>query len=118
MFQSAVGRKNYEDAVNAAVDNLQGYLDGSIAKAVRDYIETQTSASSELEAKSKLVGQWIAMGIYLVAAKLSQGGNKVHLMYWDERALMALIVAGGKLTCDNIEDRITEVKGLLDYMVK
>ena len=30
----------------------------------------------------------------------------------------ALIVAGGKLTCDNIEDRITEVKGLLDYMVK
>ncbi len=30
----------------------------------------------------------------------------------------ALIVAGGKLTSDNIEDRITEVKGLLDYMVK
>ena len=91
------------------------YLDGSIAEAVRAYIEAQTSASSELEAKSKLVGQWIAMGIYLVAAKLSQGGNKVHLMYWDERAL---IVAGGKLTCDTIEDRITEIEGLLDYMVK
>ena len=30
----------------------------------------------------------------------------------------ALIVAGGKLACDTIEDRITEVKGLLDYMVK
>ena len=187
VFRSAVGRKNYEDAVNAAVDNLQGYLDGSIAEAVRAYIEAQTSASSELEAKSKLVGQWIAMGIYLVAAKLSQGGNKVHLMYWDERALIenlgsgtadvlatllgngealqmygsvmnadlsetlqalllkfvsgdalqlyrneisgfggldwkafprALIVAGGKLACDTIEDRITEVKGLLDYMVK
>jgi para-nitrobenzyl esterase len=169
------------------VDNLQGYLDGSIAEAVRAYIEAQTSASSELEAKSKLVGQWIAMGIYLVAAKLSQGGNKVHLMYWDERALIenlgsgtadvlatllgngealqmygsvmnadlsetlqalllkfvsgdalqlyrneisgfdgldwkafprALIVAGGKLTCDTIEDRITEIEGLLDYMVK
>jgi len=187
VFRSSVGSKNYEDAVNAAVDNLQGYLDGSIAEAVRAYIEAQTSASSELEAKSKLVGQWIAMGIYLVAAKLSQGGNKVHMMYWDERALIenlgsgtadvlatllgngealqmygsvmnkdlsemlqallqkfvsgdalqlyrneisgfdgldwkafpqALIVAGGKLTCDNIEDRITEVKGLLDYMVK
>ena len=186
-FRSAVGRKNYEDAANAAVDNLQGYLDGSIAEAVRAYIEDQTSASSELEAKSKLVGQWIAMGIYLVAAKLSQGGNKVHLMYWDERALIenlgsgtadvlatllgngealqmygsvmnadlsetlqalllkfvsgdalqlyrneisgfdgldwkafpqALIVAGGKLTCDTIEDRITEIEGLLDYMVK
>ncbi len=187
VIRSAVGRKNYEDAVNAAVDNLQGYLDGSIVEAVRAYIEAQTSASSELEAKSKLVGQWIAMGIYLVAAKLSQGGNKVHLMYWDERALIenlgsgtadvlatllgngealqmygsvmnadlsetlqalllkfvsgdalqlyhneisgfdgldwkafprALIVAGGKLTCDTIEDRITEIEGLLDYMVK
>ena len=187
VFRSAVGRKNYEDAVNAAVDNLQGYLDGSIAEAVRVYIEAQTSASSELEAKSKLVGQWIAMGIYLVAAKLSQGGNKVHLMYWDERALIenlgsgtadvlatllgngealqmygsvmnadlsetlqalllkfvsgdalqlyrneisgfdgldwkafpqALIVEDGKLACDTIEDRITEVKGLLDYMLK
>ena len=187
VFRSAVGRKNYEDAVNAAVDKLQGYLDGSIAEAVRAYIEAQTSASSELEAKSKLVGQWIAMSIYLVAAKLSQGGNKVHLMYWDERALIenlgsgtadvlatllgngealqmygsvmnadlsetlqalllkfvsgdalqlyrneisgfdgldwkafprALIVAGGKLTCDTIEDRITEIEGLLDYMVK
>ena len=187
VIRSSVGRKNYEDAVNAAVDNLQGYLDGSIAGAVRDYIEAQTSASSEIEAKSKLVGQWIALGVYRVAAKLSQGGNKVHLMYWDERALIenlgsgtadvlatllgngealqmygsvmnadlsetlqalllkfvsgdalqlyrneisgfggldwkafprALIVAGGKLTCDNIEDRITEVKGLLDYMVK
>jgi para-nitrobenzyl esterase len=187
VFRSAVGRKNYEDAVNAAVDNLQGYLDGSIAEAVRAYIEAQTSASSEIEAKSKLVGQWIAMGIYLVAAKLSQGGNKVHLMYWDERALIenlgsgtadvlatllgngealqmygsvmnadlsevlrtlllkfvsgdalqlyrneisgfdgldwkafskALIVADGKLTCDTIEDRITEVKGLLSYALR
>lgn len=187
VIRSSVGSKNYEDAVNAAVDNLQGYLDGSIAEAVRAYIEAQTSASSELEAKSKLVGQWIALGIYRTAAKLSQGGNKVHLMYWDERALIenlgsgtadvlatllgngealqmygsvmnadlsetlqalllkfvsgdplqlyrneisgfggldwkafprALIVAGGKLACDTIEDRITEVKGLLDYMVK
>ncbi len=187
VFRSSVGSKNYEDAVNAAVDNLQGYLDGSIAETVRAYIEAQTSASSELEAKSKLVGQWIAMGIYLVAAKLSQGGNKVHMMYWDERALIenlgsgtadvlatllgngealqmygsvmnkdlsemlqallqkfvsgealqlyrneisgfdgidwkafskALIVADGKLTCDTIDDRITDVKGLLDYMVK
>ena len=187
VIRSSVGSKSYEDAVNAAVDNLQGYLDGSIAEAVRAYIEAQTSASSELEAKSKLVGQWISMGIYLVAAKLSQGGNKVHMMYWDERALIenlgsgtadvlatllgngealqmygsvmnkdlsetlqallqkfvsgdalqlyrneisgfggldwkafprALIVAGGKLTCDTIDDRITDVKGLLDYMVK
>ena len=30
----------------------------------------------------------------------------------------ALIVEDGKLACDTIEDRITEVKGLLDYMLK
>lgn len=186
VIRSSVGSKNYEDAINAAVDDLQGYLDGSIAEAVRAYIEAQTAASSELEAKSKLVGQWIALGIYRVAAKLSQGGNKVHLMYWDEKALIenlgsgtadvlatllgngealqmygsvmnadlsetlqtlllkfvngdalqlyrneisgfdsldwqvfpeALIVSDVEIQCDTIEDRITEVKGLLDYMV-
>ena len=185
VIRSSVGGKNYEDAVNAAVDNLQGDLDGSVAEAVRAYIEAQTTASSELEAKSKLVGQWIALGIYRVAAKLSQGGNKVHLMYWDEKALIenlgsgtadvlaallgngealqmygsvmnadlsetlqalllkfvggeplqlyrneisgfdgldwkafpqALIVADGKFACDTIEDRIIELKGLLDFI--
>ena len=185
VIRSSVGGKNYEDAVNAAVDNLQGDLDGSVAEAVRAYIEAQTAASSELEAKSKLVGQWIALGIYRVAAKLSQGGNKVHLMYWDEKALIenlgsgtadvlaallgngealqmygsvmnadlsetlqalllkfvsgeplqlyrneisgfdgldwkafpqALIVADGKFACDTIEDRIIELKGLLDFI--
>lgn len=187
VIRSSVGSKNYEDTVNAAVDNLQGYLDGSIAEAVQAYIEAQMSALSEIEAKSKLIGQWIALGVYRVAAKLSQGGNKVHMMYWDEKALIknlgsgtadvlatllgngealqmygsvmnkdlsetlralllkfvsgdalqlyrneisgfdgldwkafpqALIVEDGKLACDTIEDRITEVKGLLDYMLK
>jgi len=183
VIRSSIGGKNYEDAVHAAVDNLQGYLDSSIAEAVRAYIEAQTVASSELDAKSKLIGQWIALGIYRVASKLSQGGNKVHLMYWDEKALIenlgsgtadvlatllgngealqmygsvlnadlsetlqtlllkfvngdalqlyrnevsgfdslnwqafpqALIVADGKIACDMIEDRLTEVEGLLD----
>lgn len=94
VIRSSVGGKNYEDAVNATVGNLQGYLDGSIAEVVRAYIEAQTVASSELEAKSKLVGQWIALGIYRVASKLSQGGNKVHLMYWDEKALIENLGSG------------------------
>ena len=154
---------------------------------MRAYIEAQTAASSELEAKSKLAAQYIALGVYRVAAKLSQGGSKVRLMYWDEKALIenlgsgtgdvlatllgngealqqygsvmnadlseplqalllkfvsgdalqlyrneitgfdglewkafpqALIVSDGKIMCDTIEDRITDVKELLDYMVK
>lgn len=117
----------------------------------------------------------------------SAGGNKVHLMYWDEKSLIeklgsgtvdvaasllgnrealqmygsvlkkdmseilrtllkkfingdklelypneiigvdafdwkaypkALVVSDGKLLCDTIEDRLTEIKGLLDLAVK
>ena len=187
VIRSSVGSKNYKDAVKAAVNDLQCDIDGSVAEAMRAYIKAQTLTSSELEAKSELYGQWTALGIYRVAAKLSQGGNKVHLMYWDEKALIenlgsgtadvlatllgnsealqmygsvmnadlsemlralllkfvsgdalqlyrneisgfdgldweafpqALIVEDGKLACDTIEDRITEVKGLLDYMLK
>ena len=186
-YRSSVGGRNYEDAVNAAVDDMQGYMDPSITGAVRAYIEARTAASSELEAKSKLAAQYIALGVYRVAAKLSQGGSKVRLMYWDEKALIenlgsgtadvlatllgngealqqygsvmnadlseplqalllkfvsgdalqlyrneitgfdglewkafpqALIVSDGKIMCDTIEDRITDVKELLDYMVK
>lgn len=187
VIRSSVGSRNYEDAVNAAVDNLQSNMDSSVASAVRAYLETQAAASSELEAKSKLVGQWIALGIYRVAAMLSQGGNKVHLMYWDEKALIenlgsgtadvlaallgngealrlygsvmnsdlsetlqallskfvngdalqlyrneisgfdgldwkafprALIVADGKFACDTIEGRLSEIKGLFDFVTK
>ncbi len=186
-YRSSVGGRNYEDAVNAAVDDMQGDMDPSITGAVRAYIEARTAASSELEAKSKLAAQYIALGVYRVAAKLSQGGSKVRLMYWDEKALIenlgsgtadvlatllgngealqqygsvmnadlseplqalllkfvsgdalqlyrneitgfdglewkafpqALIVSDGKIMCDTIEDRITDVKELLDYMVK
>ena len=186
-IRSSVGSRNYEDAVNAAVDNLQSNMDSSVASAVRAYLEAQAAASSELEAKSKLVGQWIALGIYRVAAMLSQGGNKVHLMYWDEKALIenlgsgtadvlaallgngealrlygsvmnsdlsetlqalllkfvngdalqlyrnevsgfdgldwkafprALIVADGKFACDTIEGRLSEIKGLFDFVTK
>ena len=187
VFRSSFGSKNYEDALNVAVDQLQDYMDDSVAEAVQTYLRARTASSSELEARSKLLGQWIALGIYRVAAKLSQGGNQVYLMYWDEEALIenlgsgtadmlatllgngealqmygsvlnddvslmlqallakfvsgdalqlyrneipridsfdweafpqALIVADGEVTCAPIEDRITEVKGLLDFMVK
>ena len=186
-FRASFGSKNYEDALNAAVDELQNGMDDSIAEEVQTYLRAQTASSSELEARSKLVGQWMALGIYRIATTLSQGGNKVHLMFWDEKALIenlgsgtadvlatllgngealqmygsvmnedvsamlqallekfvsgdalqlyrneikgidsfdwkafpqALIVADGEITCAAIEDRITEVKGLVDYTVR
>nr|MBQ1579330.1 hypothetical protein [Oscillospiraceae bacterium] len=186
-LRSSFGSKNYEDALNAAVDMLQNGMDDSVAEEVQTYLRAQTASSSELEARSKLMEQWIALGIYRIATTLAQGGNKVHLMLWDEKALIeklgsgtadvlatllgngealqmygsvmnedvsailqallekfvsgdalqlyrneikgidsfdwkafpqALIVADGEITCAAIEDRITEVKGLVDYTVR
>ena len=185
VFKSFVGNQNYIDAIFAAMADLQNYMDDSTANAIRAYIETQTAASSDLEAKSKFVDQWLALCLYRTAARLSRGGNHVRLLYWDERPLIeklgsgtvdvvatllgngealqmygsvmnaelsetlqtflhkyvtgevlelyrneiggldafewktfpqALIVSDGKLLCDTLEERITEVKGLLEFV--
>ena len=153
------------------------------AAAAAAYIEAQTASSTELQAKSKLVEQWLALCTYRSAVKLAEGGNQVHLMYWNEKPLIenlgsgtvdaagtllgnsdalqlygsvmnqnlsealqcfllkfmtedalqlyaneikgidafiwkafpqALILSDGELKCEPIEDRITEVKELLD----
>ena len=165
---------------------MQNYMDDSTANAVQAYIETQTAASSDLEAKSKLVDQWLALCLYRTAARLHEGGNRVHLMYWAEKPLIenlgsgtvdaaatllgnedalqmygsvmnadlsetlqtllqkfiigealelyhneiggvdafdwkafpqSLIFSDGKIVCDTIKDRITDVKGLLEFVI-
>ena len=187
VLRSVIGEQNYEEMISAAVADMQNYISGPAADAVREYIRTQTAATNGLEAKSKLVEQWNALGIYRGALKLTHAGSKVHLMLWDEKPLIenlgsgtvdvvaallgnnealqmygsvmnkdlsvalqsllqkfvsgnalrlyhneikgvdafdweafpqALIVSDGKTICDRIEDRITEINGLLDYMVQ
>ena len=187
VFKSLVGDQKYMNGIIAAVADMQSCMDDSASNAVQAYIETQTASSTELEAKSKLVDQWLALCIYRIAVKLSEGGNKVHLVYWDEKPLIenlgsgtvdaaaallgnedalqmyggvmnadlsellqaflqkfiegealqlyrnevggvdaftwkafpkALIVSDGKLQCEPLEGRITELKGLLDFVVK
>ena len=187
VYRSLFGAQNYMDAVFGAVADLQKYMDDSTAQAVQAYLDAQTAASSELEAKSNLVEQWLALGLYRAAAKLSEGGNNVHLMYWDVKPLIeslgsgtvdvaaallgneealqmygsvmnkdlaetmqtlllkfmngdalqlyrneisgidavdwepfprALILSEDKLLCEPIEDRITAIKGLLDFAVQ
>ena len=93
-FRASFGSKNYEDALNAAVDMLQNGMDDSVAEEVQTYLRAQTASSSELEARSKLMEQWIALGIYRIATTLTQGGNKVHLMLWDEKALIEKLGSG------------------------
>ena len=187
VFKSLVGDQKYRDGIIAAVADMKNCMDVSTSNTVQAYIETQTASSTELEAKSKLVDQWLALCIYRIAVKLSEGGNKVHLVYWDEKPLIenlgsgtvdaaaallgnedalqmyggvmnadlsellqtllqkfidgealqlyrnevggvdaftwkafpkALIVSDGKLQCEPLEGRITELKGLLDFVVK
>ena len=184
VYRSLIGDQNYIYTVFSAVAEMQDLMDDSNAGAVRAYIEAQTASSSELEAKSRLVEQWLALHIYRSAVRLSRGGNQVHLMYWDEKPLIenlgsgtvdvvatllgnsdalqmygnvmnmdlsetlqallhkfihgnamrlypneikgvdaidweafpeALIVSDGELTSGKIENRLTVVKGLLEY---
>ena len=185
VFRSFIGDQRYEELIAAAMAEVQDYMSDhpAISGEIQAYIEAQTDVSTESEARSKLIEQWLALGIYRNAVKLSEGGNTVYLLYWDEEPLIeklgsgtvdaagtllgnadaltmygnvmnadlseilqsflqkfmngnplelyrneitgiddfdwkafpqALIVSGGKITCDTIEDRITEVKGLLD----
>ncbi len=94
VYRSLVGDQNYIDTVFSAVAELREIMDDSTAGAVRAYIEAQTASSSELEAKSKLVEQWLALYLYRCAARLSRGGNRVHLMYWDEKPLIENLGSG------------------------
>ena len=186
-FRSLVGDQKYMKGILSALDEMQNYMDDATIAEVKAYIEAQTASSTEFEVKSEILEHWLALCIYRVAEALSEGGNRVHLLYWDEKPLLeklgagtmdatatflgnsdalqmygnimnadlsetlqsllqkfisgdalqlyrneivgidafewkafprALIVQDGKLQCDMIEDRITEVKGLVDYTVR
>ena len=94
VFRSFVGKRYHEDMVVSAAADIQRRLDGRLAAAVREYIESQTALSSETEAKSKFMDQWIALSAYRVAVKLAEGGGKVHLMYWSQKPLIENLGSG------------------------
>ena len=92
VFRSFVGDRNYMDGVFAAVADMKKTVGGTAADAARAYVEAQASAG--LEAQSELVEQWNALCVYRVAEKLAEGGNPVHLMYWDEKPLIENLGSG------------------------
>ena len=185
IFRSVRGYQNYEELVSVCLADIQSTLDSSGKKAVQEYIEEQSASMSELEAKAEFVELWYSLNSYRSAVELSDGGNKVHLMYWDEKPLIenlgsgtvdveaallgnrealqmygnvmnadvskalqsllqkfvcgnalqlyrneirgvdaldwqafpkALIVTDGNILCDTIEDKLTEIKGLFEFM--
>lgn len=184
VFRSFIGDRNYGVLLSAAIADMQGDAPGSAAGG---YIQAQASSPAGLEARSRLLEQWNALGIYRAAASLAEGGNRVRLMYWDVEPLIdklgsgtvdaaatllgnsdaqqmygnvmdgdlseilqsllakfingdalrlypneikgvdtldweafprALVVSGDGLECGAIEDRLTDKKGPLEFMVK
>ena len=94
IFRSFVGEENYEKLIEAGMADILNNIDDSHAALVEQYIENRATVSSELEAKSEIVEQWIVLYIYLSALKLSEAGNKVHLMYWNEEPLIEKLGSG------------------------
>lgn len=97
VYKSFVGNQKYEDMLSKSLDDVLCRLDKGYpaeAKAVRAYIEEQTALKSALEVKSKLMEQCIALGTYLCAQKLAEGGNKVHLLYWAVKPLIENLGSG------------------------
>ncbi len=187
VFRAFIGNQKFEKLMAEATADVQNGLEAYFAAAVREYIAAQSASSSELEAKSRLIDQWIAISLYRIALKLSEGGNNVHLMCWDQTALIeklgsgtvdmmatqlgnsealqiygsviddelsevlqaffhkfiygealklypneikgidalnwkpfpeALIISDGSILCEKIEDRLTEIDGLLNLVKK
>ncbi len=94
VMRSYIGNNNYEKLLSIGLDDIRKYIDDATAAEIREYIESNAAVSSELEAKSKFIDQWIAANIYRSAVKLAEGGNKVHLMYWDEKPLIKNLGSG------------------------
>ena len=93
-FRSFIGNQKYENYISAALTDIQNSMDPSAASAVEAYIKKQTTSSGEIAAKSRIVEQWLARCIYRSAVKLEEGGNQVHLMYWDEEPLIENLGSG------------------------
>ena len=48
----------------------------------------------ELETKAKMYEQFYTLSTYRCAQKLTEGGNKVHLLYWNVKSLIENLGSG------------------------
>ncbi|MBQ9606568.1 MAG: carboxylesterase/lipase family protein [Lachnospiraceae bacterium] len=94
VFRPVIGDQRFMDGISAAVDYIQKRMDDSTAGSIQAYLEAQTAASTEFEAKSKFVEKWLTLCIHRLAVSLKEAGNQVHLMYWDEKALIENLGSG------------------------
>ena len=64
------------------------------AKAVRDYIAEQAATMPELATKAKTYKQFYTLSTYRCAQKLTEGGNKVRLLYRNVKPLIENLGSG------------------------
>ena len=94
VLRSFIGDRNYMEGVFAAVADMKKTVGGSAADAAQAYTEARKASPSGLEAQSERVEHWNALCVYRVAEKIAEGGNPVHLMYWDEKPLIENLGSG------------------------
>ena len=94
VWRSIIGNQNYEDMISLAMADMHKYIDDSASEAVEKYIEAQTAATNEMEAKLDFVEQWNGLDNYQCASELSKSGNKVHIMFWDQKPLIENLGSG------------------------
>jgi len=78
VFRSFVGESNYRKLVSAELADLKDRPDGS----------------GTFETNAELAEHRTASGMLQSAAALKEGGNKIHLLYWDEDPLIENLGSG------------------------
>lgn len=94
VYKSFVGDQEYANYIEYTLDAILPFLDTVCpdgAKAVRAYVEAQSSA---LEVKAKVVEEFYALMTYQCAQKLAASGSKVRLLYWDAKSLIENLGSG------------------------
>ena len=97
IYKSFVGSQTYEDFISGELNVILRFLDEvspADAQAVRDYVREQAATVPEVEAKAKAVEQCSALGVYLSARKLAEGGSPVYLLYWNVKPLIENLGSG------------------------
>ena len=78
VFRSFIGTERYEEFLFSPENDVPG----------------RTGTSDTLEAREKRFEQRNAYYMYQTAVKLSEGGNEVHLLFWDTEPLLEQLGSG------------------------
>jgi len=97
VFRSFIGGPKYRELISAELAGLQDHSDGSRTlkkNAELAGLQDHTGGSRTLEENAELVEHHNASGLVRSAAALSEGGNKVHLLFWEEDPLIEKLGSG------------------------